>query len=152
MSTRIPGDPLVVYTNAPDAYDYGYCTRERAVASWLGSKYSPAVVLDRVIIDDDNTTDYIDNYQCNRYRSGMYIVVVEGEDPDALTVAIPYVQVALSMAEIQEVADAEGWETDGNGHVTTAAERQVFHGQHHRCGNDCPEHPLTLQQRRWLRQ
>ncbi len=75
-------DRTIVYTTAPENYDYGYATTLETFES--GLEYTGQTYTFRKVALD---TDYWHvRYQCERYNSGMYLTQLNdprlGGDPE----------------------------------------------------------------------
>lgn len=68
---------VVVITNAPEAYDYGMTVlSSEPIPGFQKNGLNHRYPLRRVMLDD-RENNYFANYQCDRYRSGLYLVLNE---------------------------------------------------------------------------
>lgn len=71
---------MFVATNAPDAYDYGYCVPQPPAET---ERFGTLRV---VRIDSDNPI-YHAEYQAGRYQSGLYVAFVRDTYDEAVAAA-----------------------------------------------------------------
>lgn len=67
--------PVVAYTDAPDAFDWGWCRTEAENVAVADSRRAKPRVLRRVVIEDE----WHARYQIGRYHSGNYYGLTPSE-------------------------------------------------------------------------
>jgi hypothetical protein len=95
-------DTVMIWTNAPEAYDYNYATRTGRSGSWNGYPVW------EVAIKSDNPL-YHSQYQIGRYASGMNVALTaeEYEKQSYDDRVNAYEREGMTRSDAQGVVDAE---------------------------------------------
>jgi len=69
---------MIIYTDAPIAYDYGHTVELDPVAGRLVNNGNPVREVE-ITAETEDWTIYLTQYQCGRYASGLYIRLTQEE-------------------------------------------------------------------------